>query len=135
MLSLTLVDSVNMPNHKYKGIVSNKDKFENLKAQAWQDVADRLRNTYNAVNKGMEFKPEEMISISSDINGLEALKSELCSPHKSYSKRGLDMVERKEDMKKRGIKSPNKADAFIMGACPHLVKNNSLWTGGISINM
>jgi len=128
-------DSVNMPNHKYKGIVSNKDKFENLKAQAWQDVADRLRNTYNAVNKGMEFKPDELISISSDIGGLEALKSELCSPHKSYSKRGLDMVERKEDMKKRGIKSPNKADAFIMGACPHLVKNNSLWTGGISINM
>jgi phage terminase large subunit len=123
-------DGVNMPSHKYKGIVANKDKFENLKAQAWQDVADRLRNTYNAVNKGMKFKPDELISISSDIDGLEALKSELCSPHKSYSKRGLDMVERKEDMKKRGIKSPNKADAFIMGACSHLVRNNSLWTGG-----
>jgi phage terminase large subunit len=31
-------------------------------------------------------------------------------------------VESKKDLAKRGIASPNKADAFIMGACPHLVK-------------
>ena len=34
------------------------------------------------------------------------------------------MVESKKDLAKRGIASPNKADAFIMGACPHLVKLN-----------
>ena len=83
---------------------------------------DRLRNTFNAINKGMKFEPSDMISISGEIKELEALKTELCSPHKDYSKRGLDMVESKKDMAKRGIKSPNKADAFIMGACPHLVR-------------
>ena len=117
-------DAVFNPNREYSPKITNKQKFENLKAQAWQDVADRLRNTFNAVNKGMKFSESELISISSGIQGIEALKTELCSPHKDYSKRGLDMVESKKDMAKRGIKSPNKADAFIMGACPHLVKRN-----------
>lgn len=115
-------DAVYKPDKEYSPKITNKQKFENLKAQAWQDVADRLRNTFNAVNKGMKFDPSDMISISSEIKEIEALKTELCSPHKDYSKRGLDMVESKKDMAKRGIKSPNKADAFIMGACSHLVK-------------
>ncbi len=115
-------DAVYKPDKEYSPKITNKQKFENLKAQAWQDVADRLRNTFNAINKGMTFEPSDMISISSDIKELEALKTELCSPHKDYSKRGLDMVESKKDMAKRGIKSPNKADAFIMGACPNLVR-------------
>lgn len=115
-------DAVYKPDKEYSPKITNKQKFENLKAQAWQDVADRLRNTFNAINKGMKFEPSDMISISGEIKELEALKTELCSPHKDYSKRGLDMVESKKDMAKRGIKSPNKADAFIMGACPHLVR-------------
>ncbi len=118
-------DAVFNPDKEYSPKITNKKKFENLKAQAWRDVADRLRNTYNAVNKGMEFKPSDMISISGEIKELEALKTELCSPHKDFSKRGLDMVESKKDMAKRGIKSPNKADAFIMGACPHMVKRKA----------
>ncbi len=113
-----------MPEKEYAPKITNKQKFENLKAQAWRDVADRLRNTFNAVNKGMKYPASELISISSDIKEIEALKTELCSPRKDYSKRGLDMVESKKDLAKRGIKSPNKADAFIMGACPHLVKLN-----------
>lgn len=116
-------DAVYKPEKEYSPKITNKHKFENLKAQAWQDVADRLRNTFNAVNKGMKFDPSDMISISSEIKEIEALKTELCSPHKDYSKRGLDMIESKKDMAKRGIKSPNKADAFIMGACTHLVKS------------
>ena len=115
-------DAVYKPDKEFSPKITNKQKFENLKAQAWQDVADRLRNTFNAINKGMKFEPSDMISISGEIKELEALKTELCSPHKDYSKRGLDMVESKKDMAKRGIKSPNKADAFIMGACPHLVR-------------
>lgn len=110
------------PDDDYAPGIKNKEKFENLKAQAWQDVADRLRNTFNAVNKGVKFEPHQLISISGDLNQVERLKTELSSPRRSYSKRGLDMVESKDDLKKRGIKSPNLADAFIMGACPHLVK-------------
>lgn len=110
------------PAKEYAPKIKNKDKFENLKAQAWQDVADRLRNTYNAVTKGMSYPPDEMISISSAIPHMEMLKMELSTPRKRYSKRGLDMIETKDELARRDIKSPNLADAFIMGACPHLVE-------------
>ena len=113
-------DAVVDPEQEYAPGIKNKEKFENLKAQAWRDVADRLRNTYNAVNKGMEYDPSELISISSSLKHLERLKTELCLPRKSTSKRGLDMVEPKDKIKQRGFPSPNLADAFIMGACPHL---------------
>jgi len=113
-------DAVQNPDKEYAPKITNKQKFENLKAQAWQDVADRLRNTYNAVNKGMQYPPSELISLRGDLQHLERLKTELCSPHKSISKRGLDMIETKDSLAKRGISSPNLADAFIMGACPHL---------------
>lgn len=109
------------PDYEYARNIKNRDKFENLKAQAWQDVADRFRNTYNAVTKGEKFNPDDLISISSEIKDLEQLKIELSTPRKRTSKRGLDMVETKDELKKRGIMSPNKADSFIMGACPHLV--------------
>jgi len=111
------------PAQEYAPKVKNGEKFENLKAQAWQDVADRLRNTFNAVNKGMKYAPDQLISISSDIPKIERLKTELSSPRRSFSKRGLDMVETKDQLAKRGVSSPNLADAFIMGACPHLVKS------------
>lgn len=114
------------PTKEYSPKITNKEKFENIKAQAWWDVADRMRNTYNAVTRDMTFKPDELISISSDINSLEALKSELSAPHKDYSKRGRDMVESKKDVKKRIEKSHDLADAFIMAACPHLVKHTRI---------
>jgi phage terminase large subunit len=110
------------PKKEYSPKITNKAKFENLKAQAWRDVADRMRNTFNAVTKGMEYELSELISISGDIKGLEELKSELCAPRADYSKRGLDIVEAKKEVKKRLEKSHDLADSFIMGACPHLVK-------------
>lgn len=109
------------PKKKYSEDIRNGEKFENLKSQAWTDVADRFRNTYNAVTKGESFAPDELISISGTIEKLEQLKLELSTPRKKTSKRGLDMVETKEQLLARDVKSPNLADAFIMGACPHLV--------------
>ena len=93
--------------------VTNKDFFENLKAQEWWTTADRFRNTYNAVVKGYEFKEHELISISSDMANLANLITELSTPRRKFSKNGKVMVESKEDLKKREVDSPNDADAFI----------------------
>lgn len=112
------------PEVEYAHKIKNKDKFENLKAQAWQDVADRFRNTFNAVTKGEVFEPSELISIREGLPKLDQLKIELSAPRKRYSKRGMDMVESKDEMARRGVPSPNLADAFIMGACPHLVQRD-----------
>lgn len=114
------------PELEYAPKIKNREKFENLKAQAWQDVADRFRNTYRAVTTGEKYEPSQLISISGGIKKIEQLKIELSTPRRRYSKRGLDMVEPKEELAKRGILSPNLADSFIMGACPHLVQKAPL---------
>ena len=74
----------------------------------------------------MTYAPSELISISSTIKGLEELKSELSAPRSDYSKRGLDMVESKKEVKKRLEKSHDLADSFIMAACPHLVSRGGI---------
>lgn len=49
-----------------------------------------------------------------NLNGDEALGAELTGPRFAYRSDGKIKVESKDDMKKRGIASPNKADAFLM---------------------
>lgn len=115
-------ESVKDPDAEYAHKITNKDKFENRKAQAWQSVADRFRNTYNAIVKGKKYEPDQLISLSSDLPELEALKKELATPYREKSGRDKDMVEKKSSIKKRlkTEESPDLADSFIMGACPHL---------------
>lgn len=49
-----------------------------------------------------------------NLNGDEALGAELVAPRFKYTSSGKIQVESKEDMKKRGLKSPNRADAFLL---------------------
>jgi phage terminase large subunit len=49
-----------------------------------------------------------------NLNGDEALGAELIAPRFKYTSSGKIQVESKEDMKKRGLKSPNRADAFLL---------------------
>ena len=108
---------VNEPDSEYNGI-PNKDFFANLKAQAWWLVADRFRNTFNAVKNGEEYPVDELISIDSSCPHLEKLKLELTTPHRDFDRNGRVMVESKKDLAKRDIPSPNIADAFIMAFAP-----------------
>lgn len=99
--------------------ILNRDHFSNIKAQKWSEVADRFRRTYEAVEKGVPHPFESLISIDSSHftdEQLNKVKLELSSPRKATDRFGKFKVEAKEDMKKRGIKSPNIADAIIMAA-------------------
>jgi len=112
------------PLKKYEGI-KQKEFFSNLKSQAWWLVADRLRNTYDyVVNGNHDYSSDELISISSGIENLEGLLTELSTPFKDFDKSGRVKVESKQDLKDRGIKSPNRADSFIMALSVSLVSNN-----------
>lgn len=106
------------PTKKYRNTdIENKDFFLNLKSQFWWLVADRCRNTYNAVTKGYKFEAHEMISISSDHidhKMLESMKDQLCAPRRDFFTGGKVKVESKKDLAKREIPSPNTADAFII---------------------
>lgn len=101
----------------------NKDMFLNIKAQGWWLLADRFRNTYNAVRNGQQFKDDELISLASDLPHLELLITELSTPKKDYDNNGKVKVESKKDLAKSTreggpVKSPNLADALVCAFAP-----------------
>lgn len=105
-------ESFYMPGKK------NKDMFSNIKAQAWWIVRDRFYKTWRAVEHGDVYSADELISLDSGIKDLDYLKAELSRPQVDYDQNGRVKVESKKDMKKRGIPSPNRADALIMAFAP-----------------
>jgi len=110
--------SVWRPEAVYSAGTKNKDMFSNIKAQAWWLLADRFRNTFNAVRNGDKFPEDQLISISSDLPHLQLLIDELSTPLKNYDSNGRVKVESKQDLAKRGIPSPNLADAAVMCFSP-----------------
>jgi len=98
--------------------IKNKDYFSNLKAQTWWLVADRFRNTFDAIKNGTQYKQDELISIASTMPNLEKLKTELSTPKRDFDANGRVKVESKKDLAKREVKSPNLADAFMMCYAP-----------------
>lgn len=98
--------------------IKNRDFFSNIKAQKWWGVADRLRNTFNAVRNGQPFRDDEMIFIDSEMPNLEKLIDELSTPKRDYDPAGRVKVESKKDLSKRDVPSPNLADGFIMANLP-----------------
>lgn len=102
---------------------SNRDMFANIKAQAWWNVADRFRNTFNAVRNGKTFDPSDMIFIDSNLPCLSKLIDELATPRRDFDNAGRVKVESKKDLAKAtreggAVPSPNLADAFIMAMAP-----------------
>lgn len=112
-------NSVFEPDKEYEPETLNKDYFCNLKAQSWQLVADRFKNTYNAVTRGQKFKDDELIAIDEDVEHLEQLIDELSTYQKDYDTNGKLKGQSKKDMEDD---SPNLADAFIMAYNPLIRK-------------
>ena len=106
------------PNAKYIDGKTNGDMFSNIKAQAWWQVRDRFYKTWRAIEYGDKYLEDELISIDKSIKDVEYLCAELSRPQVDYDQNGRAKVESKKDMRKRGIPSPNKADALIMAFAP-----------------
>ena len=62
----------------------------------------------------INISPDELISIDSSCTCLIELQAELSRPRRVFTANGKIKVEPKADMKKRGVDSPNLADALIM---------------------
>lgn len=106
------------PDRDYQRGTKNKDMFSNIKAQAWWLVADRFRNTFNAVRNGETFPDDQLISLSSEMPHIDKLIDELATPKRDFDQNGRVKVESKKDLAKREVASPNLADAFIMCFAP-----------------
>ena len=92
-----------------------KDMFKNKRSQYIRLLADRFERTYNAVENSVWSDPETMISLSSDIEDLDQLKSELSRWQRKKGNNTFYQVESKQDMKARGYESPNMSDG--LGYC------------------
>lgn len=92
---------------------TNKDFFANRKAQAWWSLRMRLQNTFRAVN-GLEYDPDDLISLDSTMPELDKLIAELVQPTYQINTAGKILI----DKAPKGTRSPNRADAVMIAYAP-----------------
>lgn len=107
-------DTADWPDMMYADGRTNKQMFKNKRAQYWWLLRDRFEKTFIATESGRYTDPEEMISISGDIEYLRDLKSELCRVQRKRGQSSQIQLESKQEMRSRGVKSPNMADSLAM---------------------
>lgn len=86
------------------------EKFANKRAELWGLLRDRFRKTYDHVNGIAVHDVQELISIPNDTR----LITQLSQPQGKRSTNGKVLLESKEDMKKRGVESPDFADSLAL---------------------
>jgi len=108
-------ESPDNPEQKYKSDRKNADIFYNKRAQYYWYLRDRFEATYLAVTKGIYSDPTDLISLPADLPHLKLLKAELTRIQRKRGRNAnsLIQIESKQDMKQRGMKSPNLADALV----------------------
>ena len=93
---------------KYEGLssLSSKDKpktngdtFFNKRSQYYIKLANRFYNTYRAVVNKEYINPDDIISISSDIELIDKLRSELCRIPRKPNGAGKIQLMSKDEMK------------------------------------
>lgn len=127
-------ESPDDPDDLYQGSLNsdfmkertNRQTFRNKRAQHYMMLRDRFQNTYRAIVKKEYVDPDTMICISSDIEHLDKLRSEVCSIPLKQTGNGLIQILRKDEMKKRGISSPNLADSLMMSMVNPLVYQSTM---------
>lgn len=94
---------------------TNKQMFANKRAQYYWLLRDRMFKTWQAVKKGKYISPDELISISSEIEDLAELRAEVCRiPRKFIASGRIQLMPKHEMKSKLKIESPNMADALMM---------------------
>ncbi len=94
---------------------SNKHTFFNKRSQYYIALKDRMYRTYRAVEHGEYHDPDELISFSSNMGEMQALRSEICRIPQKRNGNGKIQIMSKDDMKRLlEIDSPNMADAVMM---------------------
>ena len=94
----------------------NRETFLNKRAQYWWRLRDRFEATYRAVEKNQYIDPDLLISLSSGIDNLEQLRSEVCRIPLKRNNSGKIQILSKVEMAKKPyqIPSPNMGDALMM---------------------
>lgn len=98
-----------------------KDKFRNLKAEVWWTLRDRLRKTHehwcwlNDPETGAQYDIDELLLLpDTDKDFL----LQLTLPGYKTLDTGKIAIESKDELSRRGVKSPDRAEALIIALSP-----------------
>ena len=99
-----------------------KEKFSNLKAESWWAARERFKHTYEMVlfltgqEGGIEHEVSGLISLPDDSESPEAmtLAAQISLVKAGHDEKGKIAIESKKELTKRGIKSPDYADALML---------------------
>lgn len=100
----------------------NKDFLYNAKAQGWWHLRTLFRNTFRAI-KGLPYDPDEIISISSEMENKDRLMMELSQPTWSKNSAGKILVNKQPE----STKSPNLADSVMICFAPMDLEGEGIW--------
>jgi len=95
----------------------NRDMFKNAKAQAWWELRERFRKTYDAIENDGIYEDDELISIDGDMENLHQFCNQLSQPTYKMDGAGKVMIDKKPD----NTKSPNMADSAVIAFARHSV--------------
>lgn len=108
-------DAIYEPDNSIQEPKTNQETFKNKRSQYYWRLRDRFFKTYQAVVKKEYVDPDELISISSEIENIAQLRSEVCRIPLKPNGSGMIQIMPKEEMwKKYQIPSPNMADCMMM---------------------
>lgn len=101
----------------------NIDMFKNYRAQMWWELKLKFKKTWEMV-EGLEIHPfDELISIPNRPK----LIQQLSQPKEHFNSSGKIGIESKEDMSKRGVESPDEAEALLYCNANPVIKESGGW--------
>ncbi len=102
---------------------TSKEKFANLKAELWWKLRQRFERTYEHVVQGIVHLPEDLISIPHHPQ----LIADLSLPLHEQTETGKIRIEAKASLRRRGIKSPDFAEALVLSEASYALKKLVFW--------
>ena len=91
-----------------------RERFVNLRAELWWMLRTRFERTFAFVTRGEFFPAEDLISLPDHAQ----LIADLSLPRYFVRETGKVQLEAKKDMRRRGVKSPDFADALAYSFAP-----------------
>ena len=98
----------------------SRDKFRNLKAELWWILRDKLRKTHDHWlflndNGGYEYKVADLLLLDPEDTDLG---KQIAIPGYKTLETGKIQIESKDELKRRGVPSPDRAEALILALAP-----------------
>lgn len=98
---------------------TSKEKFANLKAEAWWQMREKFKITHEAVmhkegNGGHPHHASDLISLPTGSPHSQQLAAQLPLVRWSRNERGKIAIETKRSLSDRGVASPDYADSLAM---------------------